>query len=51
MGEWAFSTRRMNTHVLKLVGQRDGLVVVDSTRRGKSEFFTEGCSGGMDIDC
>jgi tRNA A64-2'-O-ribosylphosphate transferase len=50
MGEWAFSTRRMNTHVLELVGQRDGLVVVDSTRRGKSGFPTEDYSGDLDVD-
>jgi tRNA A64-2'-O-ribosylphosphate transferase len=41
MGEWAFSSRRMNTHVLGLVGQRDGVVIVDSTRRGKSGCLTD----------
>ena len=37
-GEWAFSTRRLNTHIFSLVGTRDGAVIVDSTRRGKSGF-------------
>ncbi|KAF2087531.1 tRNA a64-2'-o-ribosylphosphate transferase [Saccharata proteae CBS 121410] len=34
-GEWAFSLRRLNTQVLGLVGETNGCVVVDSTRRGK----------------
>ncbi|KAI0471605.1 initiator tRNA phosphoribosyl transferase [Xylariaceae sp. FL0804] len=34
-GQWAFSTRRLNLHLLPLIGARDGCVVVDSTRRGK----------------
>lgn len=34
-GEWSFSLRRLNIQVLELVGQHDGCVIVDSTRRGK----------------
>ncbi|RYO89263.1 hypothetical protein DL766_000900 [Monosporascus sp. MC13-8B] len=34
-GQWRFSARRLNLHLLDLVGERDGCVVVDSTRRGK----------------
>ena len=37
-GEWAFSTRRLNTHILKLIGNGQGAVVVDSTRKGKSQL-------------
>ncbi|KAF1948718.1 hypothetical protein CC80DRAFT_430959 [Byssothecium circinans] len=36
MGEWGFSLRRVNLQVLKVVGERGGAVIVDSTRRGKS---------------
>ncbi|EGW31860.1 uncharacterized protein SPAPADRAFT_62471, partial [Spathaspora passalidarum NRRL Y-27907] len=32
---WAFSMRRLNLHLLPLIHQFDGLVIVDSTRRGK----------------
>ncbi|KAL2760744.1 hypothetical protein ACRALDRAFT_2039319 [Sodiomyces alcalophilus JCM 7366] len=32
---WKFSTRRLNLHLLELVGQCDGCIIVDSTRRGK----------------
>ncbi|KAB5563269.1 tRNA A64-2'-O-ribosylphosphate transferase [Coniochaeta sp. 2T2.1] len=35
-GQWAFSTRRLNLHLLDLIAERGGVVVVDSTRRGKS---------------
>ncbi|KAI0420296.1 initiator tRNA phosphoribosyl transferase [Xylaria grammica] len=34
-GQWNFSARRLNLHLLALVGAHDGCVVVDSTRRGK----------------
>lgn len=34
-GQWRFSTRRLNLHLLPLVGRHDGVIVVDSTRRGK----------------
>ncbi|KAI0875510.1 initiator tRNA phosphoribosyl transferase [Hypoxylon argillaceum] len=34
-GQWNFSARRLNLHLLPLVGRHDGVVVVDSTRRGK----------------
>ncbi|QUC22643.1 uncharacterized protein UV8b_06884 [Ustilaginoidea virens] len=32
---WKFSTRRLNLHLVDLAEQHDGLIVVDSTRRGK----------------
>ncbi|KAK1672575.1 initiator tRNA phosphoribosyl transferase [Colletotrichum godetiae] len=32
---WKFSTRRLNLHLLELVGRHDGCIIVDSTRRGK----------------
>ncbi|KFY33704.1 hypothetical protein V494_07401 [Pseudogymnoascus sp. VKM F-4513 (FW-928)] len=34
-GVWKFSTRRLNTHLLELIGTGDGCIIVDSTRRGK----------------
>ncbi|KFX88412.1 hypothetical protein V490_07665 [Pseudogymnoascus sp. VKM F-3557] len=34
-GVWKFSTRRLNTHLLELIGKGDGCIIVDSTRRGK----------------
>ncbi|KAK3308828.1 tRNA A64-2'-O-ribosylphosphate transferase [Chaetomium strumarium] len=34
-GQWKFSTRRLNLHLLELIGERDGCIIVDSTRRGK----------------
>ncbi|KAL2023908.1 hypothetical protein VTK56DRAFT_685 [Thermocarpiscus australiensis] len=34
-GQWKFSTRRLNLHLLELIGHHDGCIIVDSTRRGK----------------
>ncbi|CCE81908.1 Piso0_002587 [Millerozyma farinosa CBS 7064] len=34
-GYWNFSTRRLNLHILKHLKAHDGMVIVDSTRRGK----------------
>lgn len=33
--EWSFSTRRLNLHILKQVRETKGILIVDSTRRGK----------------
>ncbi|KAI0023589.1 initiator tRNA phosphoribosyl transferase [Xylariomycetidae sp. FL0641] len=35
VGQWQFSTRRLNLQLLDLIGKHDGCIVVDSTRRGK----------------
>ncbi|KAI0004031.1 initiator tRNA phosphoribosyl transferase [Xylariaceae sp. FL0662B] len=35
-GQWAFSTRRLNLHLIPVIGAHDGVIVVDSTRRGKA---------------
>ncbi|KAH7152115.1 tRNA A64-2'-O-ribosylphosphate transferase [Dactylonectria estremocensis] len=32
---WKFSTRRLNLHLVELVEKNDGVIIVDSTRRGK----------------
>ncbi|KAG0126529.1 tRNA A64-2'-O-ribosylphosphate transferase [Tuber indicum] len=34
-GQWGFSLRRLNLHILERVGRCGGVVLVDSTRRGK----------------
>ncbi|KAK9477753.1 tRNA A64-2'-O-ribosylphosphate transferase [Lipomyces japonicus] len=34
-GQWGFSQRRLNIHIIDLVATRNGVVIVDSTRRGK----------------
>ncbi|KAI1776202.1 initiator tRNA phosphoribosyl transferase [Hypoxylon cercidicola] len=34
-GQWRFSTRRLNLQLLAIIGEHDGCIVVDSTRRGK----------------
>ncbi|KAK4191426.1 putative tRNA A64-2'-O-ribosylphosphate transferase [Podospora australis] len=34
-GQWKFSTRRLNLHLLEVIGGNDGCIIVDSTRRGK----------------
>ncbi|KAL1839197.1 hypothetical protein VTJ49DRAFT_1786 [Mycothermus thermophilus] len=34
-GQWKFSLRRLNLHLLGLVGEFGGCIIVDSTRRGK----------------
>lgn len=34
-GQWAFSLRRLNLHVLEIIGRCEGCIIVDSTRRGK----------------
>lgn len=35
-GQWNFSTRRLNLHLLPLISDADGCIIVDSTRRGKA---------------
>ena len=37
-GVWKLSTRRLNLHLLEIIGQNDGCIIVDSTRRGKSMY-------------
>ncbi|KAL2140194.1 hypothetical protein VTI28DRAFT_4118 [Corynascus sepedonium] len=34
-GQWKFSLRRLNLHLLPLIGEKNGIIIVDSTRRGK----------------
>ncbi|KAK9238335.1 tRNA A64-2'-O-ribosylphosphate transferase [Lipomyces kononenkoae] len=34
-GQWGFSLRRLNLHIIDLVAGSGGIVIVDSTRRGK----------------
>ncbi|KAL2179125.1 tRNA A64-2'-O-ribosylphosphate transferase [Thermothelomyces heterothallicus CBS 202.75] len=34
-GQWKFSLRRLNLHLLPLIGENNGIIIVDSTRRGK----------------
>ncbi|KAI9209581.1 tRNA A64-2'-O-ribosylphosphate transferase [Polychytrium aggregatum] len=34
-GKWDFNMKRLNWHILKLVGSSGGCVIVDSTRNGK----------------
>ncbi|KAF8847644.1 tRNA a64-2'-o-ribosylphosphate transferas-like protein [Acephala macrosclerotiorum] len=34
-GVWKFSSRRLNLHLLEIIGKHDGCIIVDSTRRGK----------------
>ncbi|KAI0124198.1 initiator tRNA phosphoribosyl transferase [Xylariales sp. AK1849] len=34
-GQWKFSSRRLNLHLLDIISENDGCVIVDSTRRGK----------------
>ncbi|KUI52707.1 hypothetical protein VP1G_00226 [Cytospora mali] len=34
-GQWKFSTRRLNLHLLPVIEKHDGIIIVDSTRRGK----------------
>ncbi|KAI4763133.1 tRNA '-O-ribosylphosphate transferase [Aureobasidium sp. EXF-3400] len=36
MAQWSFSLRRLNLQVLETIGEFDGCIIVDSTRRGKS---------------
>ncbi|ODV80710.1 initiator tRNA phosphoribosyl transferase [Suhomyces tanzawaensis NRRL Y-17324] len=35
VNEWQFSMRRLNLHILPIIGSHQGIVSVDSTRRGK----------------
>ncbi|EDO14692.1 hypothetical protein Kpol_1068p2 [Vanderwaltozyma polyspora DSM 70294] len=35
INQWDFSTRRLNFHLLPTLAQNGGIVIVDSTRRGK----------------
>ena len=34
-GQWAFNLRRLNLHLLTMIGTHGGCMLVDSTRRGK----------------
>jgi tRNA A64-2'-O-ribosylphosphate transferase len=34
-GQWNFSCRRLNLHLLPIIAANDGCIIVDSTRRGK----------------
>ncbi|KAG9248222.1 tRNA a64-2'-o-ribosylphosphate transferas-like protein [Calycina marina] len=34
-GVWKFSLRRLNLHLLGIIGAHDGCIIIDSTRRGK----------------
>lgn len=34
-GQWKFSTRRLNLHLLPIIEKCDGIIIIDSTRRGK----------------
>ncbi|KAK0099704.1 hypothetical protein ONS95_013400 [Cadophora gregata] len=34
-GVWKFSSRRLNLHLLEIIGKNDGCIIIDSTRRGK----------------
>ena len=34
-GQWDFSTRRLNFHLLNTLKEHGGIIIVDSTRRGK----------------
>lgn len=34
--QWSFSTRRLNFHLLDIMIENNGLIIVDSTRRGKT---------------
>lgn len=36
-GEWSMSLRRLNTQVIEIINEEGGCIIVDSTRRGKSE--------------
>ncbi|KAJ8651842.1 hypothetical protein O0I10_012582 [Lichtheimia ornata] len=35
MGQWDFNMRRSNLHLLDILGEHGGCIIVDSTRRGK----------------
>ena len=35
-GQWSFSLRRLNLHVLDIIRRHNGCIIVDSTRRGKT---------------
>lgn len=35
VNQWDFSTRRLNFHLLPIIGREGGVIVLDSTRRGK----------------
>lgn len=32
---WSFSTRRLNLHLFKIIRKNNGIIIIDSTRRGK----------------
>lgn len=35
-GQWSFSLRRLNLHMLDIIGHHGGCIMVDTTRRGKA---------------
>lgn len=38
-GQWAFSLRRLNLHLLTIIGTEGGCIIVDSCKRGKRTFI------------
>ena len=48
-GQWTISFRRLNLHLLDLVGKHGGCIIVDSTRRGK--LFPDALAKTVPIWC
>lgn len=46
---WKFSTRRLNLHLLEVIERHDGIIIVDSTRRGKR--FPDALSTTVPVWC
>ncbi|CAH0017254.1 unnamed protein product [Clonostachys rhizophaga] len=38
---WKFSTRRLNLHLIDMIEKNDGIIIVDSTRRGKQGIYSK----------
>ncbi|KAJ3257885.1 hypothetical protein HK103_004176 [Boothiomyces macroporosus] len=48
-GQWDFSLKRMNYHILKFIGESQGAIIVDITRKGKR--FPDSLSKTIPIWC
>ncbi|KAJ3321460.1 hypothetical protein HDV06_004129 [Boothiomyces sp. JEL0866] len=48
-GQWDFNLKRMNYHILKFIGENDGAIIVDITRKGKR--FPDSLSKTIPIWC
>ncbi|ODV58477.1 tRNA A64-2'-O-ribosylphosphate transferase [Ascoidea rubescens DSM 1968] len=51
INEWDFSLRRLNLHLLDIIKQKHGIIIIDSTRSTKKKVFPDSLSKTIPIWC